>query len=182
MATERARLLLHPVRMRVLVALGSRDLTTRQMQAMMSDVPQASLYRAIAKLSQAGVIGVVKTEQRGGATERTYHVSPQETTVSSADLASSAPDEILAITQTFGDLLTATMGRHIARAGDDWSKFRFLMRQESLWLTDAEREELADELFAVIDKYVELQRRPGTQLYSLQTSVLPDVDPADSAQ
>lgn len=181
MATERARLLLHPVRMRVLVALSSRDLTTRQIQGLLPDVPQASLYRAISKLSQAGVISVVKTEQRGGGTERTYHVSPQDAFVSRADLASSAPDEVLAMTQTFGDLLSATMGRHLARTGSDWAASRFVMRQEFLWLTDDERDEFAEELVGVINKYLELKQRPGTQLYSLQASVLPDVDPADSA-
>lgn len=176
MATDRARLLLHPVRMRVLVALGTRDLTTKQIQSLMPDVPQASLYRAIAKLAQAGVISVVKTDQRTGS-ERTYHVSPQQTTVSRADLASSSPDEILATTQTFGDLLAATMARHLASTGEAWADSPFTMRQESLWLTQEEREAFGRELVDVIDKYVDLKQREGTRLYSLQAAVLPDVDP-----
>ena len=68
------QVLLHPVRMRVVLALGSKDLTTKQVRAKMPDVAQASLYRAIARLVDAGIIAVVERRQRGGVMERVYRV------------------------------------------------------------------------------------------------------------
>ena len=58
--------------MRVVLALGADDLTTKQLRKRMPDVAQASLCRAIARLVDAGVIAVVERRQRGGAMERVF--------------------------------------------------------------------------------------------------------------
>jgi hypothetical protein len=60
--------------MRVVLALGAEDLTTKQLRKRLPDVALASLYRAIARLVDAGIIAVVERRQRGGAMERVYRV------------------------------------------------------------------------------------------------------------
>jgi len=68
-----ADLLLHPVRLRIVQAfLGDRALTTGELRAELPDVPPASLYRHIARLVDAGVLGVVSERRVRGAVERTY--------------------------------------------------------------------------------------------------------------
>ena len=177
----RARLLLHPVRMRIVIALGADDLTTREIQQRMPDVPQASLYRAIAQLAKAGVVEVVKEQRRGGAMERTYHIAPEQGLVKPDDLTSSTPSEFLAIVQTFADLMVGTASRYLAATGEGWRDARYAMRHESMWLTPDERQQLSDDLDRVLDSYVNRERRDASSLYSLQISVMPEVSPHEDA-
>lgn len=44
-----------------MLALGSDDLTTKQLRKRLPDVAQASLYRAIARLVDAGIVGSSQT-------------------------------------------------------------------------------------------------------------------------
>jgi len=61
-----ADLLLHPVRLRIVQAfLGDRALTTTELRAELPDVPQASLYRNIARLVGAGVLSIVSDGASG---------------------------------------------------------------------------------------------------------------------
>lgn len=64
--------LMHPVRMGVVAALGAERLTTREIHERMPEVAQASLYRAVARLEAAGVIEVTSRRRKGGAVERVY--------------------------------------------------------------------------------------------------------------
>ena len=83
--------------MRVVLALGSDDLTTKQLRKRVPDVAQASLYRAITRLVDAGIIAVVERRQRGGAMERVYRVvkAPQtEPAVSTAQGFAAAADTV----------------------------------------------------------------------------------------
>ena len=68
-----ADLLLHPIRLRIIQAfLGDRALTTTELRAELPDVAPATLYRQVARLVDAGVLGVVAERRVRGATERTY--------------------------------------------------------------------------------------------------------------
>ncbi|NNJ11357.1 helix-turn-helix domain-containing protein [Chloroflexales bacterium ZM16-3] len=50
MSTSPADLLLHPIRLRIIVALTVQQLTVQQLAGVLPDVPQATLYRQIHKL------------------------------------------------------------------------------------------------------------------------------------
>lgn len=56
----------------MVMALGDDHLTTKQVHARLPDVAQASLYRAMTRLVDAGVIEVVERRRKGGAIERVY--------------------------------------------------------------------------------------------------------------
>lgn len=86
---------LHPIRMRVVLCLGEGELTTREIQARMPDVPQATLYRAINRLIEAKRIDVVEHRKRGGATERVYRLTSVPRTGTAAvrsDVITLTPD------------------------------------------------------------------------------------------
>ena len=59
MTSPSADLLLHPIRLRILVGLLGRPMTAQQLGEVLEDVPQATLYRQLNKLAQAGVLEVV---------------------------------------------------------------------------------------------------------------------------
>jgi DNA-binding transcriptional ArsR family regulator len=87
-----AHVLLHPIRMRVVLALGSESLATKQIHQRLPDVAQASLYRAVSRLVEAGVIAEVERRRRGGAIERVYRVASRPESA----LVSGTPEEFVA--------------------------------------------------------------------------------------
>lgn len=67
---EKIALLLHPVRMRVILALANRVLTTQQLATLLSDVTQTTLYRQINLLLDGGILRVVSERKVRGTIER----------------------------------------------------------------------------------------------------------------
>jgi DNA-binding transcriptional ArsR family regulator len=79
--------MLHPVRMRIIVALsGSQGLTPLQLAERLSDVPQATLYRQIGRLAKSGILAVSEERPVRGTVEKVYilnqaapsYVAPQD--------------------------------------------------------------------------------------------------------
>jgi len=65
--------MLHPVRMRVLMALsGTQGMTPLQIAEQLSDVPQATLYRHINRLTKAQLLQVVDERPVRGTLEKVY--------------------------------------------------------------------------------------------------------------
>lgn len=180
MANDRARLLLHPVRMRVVIALSADELTARDLQRLYPDVAQASLYRALNQLLTGGVIEVVKESPKGGAVERTYRAVPEETQMTPEEFTSGDPTRMIASIQAFADMIVATASRAVAQAGPQWREERYSVRHDTLWLTSEERAELSEDLKAVYDKYTALDSsREGVARHALMVAALPEMAPFD---
>lgn len=65
-------LLLHPIRIRIIMALGGQPLTPGQIAQEINDVPQTSLYRHINALLDGGIICVVDERPVRGTVEKVY--------------------------------------------------------------------------------------------------------------
>lgn len=102
---------LHPIRMRVILTLGSGEFTTREIQAAMPDVSQATLYRAINRLLDANRIEVAEHRKRRGATERVYRVTSAHRANSSA-----VHRDVIALDQETAAALVADMAALVDRA------------------------------------------------------------------
>ncbi|MGP9537929.1 helix-turn-helix domain-containing protein [Brachybacterium sp. AOP43-C2-M15] len=72
-----AEVVTHPVRLRILQQLGGRSLTTAQLRDALPDVTQATLYRHVATLLDAGMLTVVEERKVRGAVERTLALGEQ---------------------------------------------------------------------------------------------------------
>lgn len=176
MTSARAKLLLHPVRMRVVMSLVNRQLTTRELQTQMPDVPQASLYRAVSQLAKADVIKVISTERRGGAIERRYHLPPGSALLTPEEVASSEPDQVLAAVQTFSDVLVARATRYLSTSQRDWRSGRLTLRNRFAQLDSAQRDELSRELVALLDKYGAIEPGENSGEFSITVAVIPEAD------
>jgi len=64
--------LLHPIRMRVVLVVGSQELSTKEIHAQMPDVAQATLYRSIKRLVASGHLEIAGYRHSGGVAERVY--------------------------------------------------------------------------------------------------------------
>jgi DNA-binding transcriptional ArsR family regulator len=75
MPSPKADLLLHPVRLQIVTAISTQQMTARELAEAVPDVPQTTLYRHINALVEGGLLKVVSETQIRGTVERTYAVA-----------------------------------------------------------------------------------------------------------
>ncbi|MGW7686854.1 helix-turn-helix domain-containing protein, partial [Kribbella sp. NPDC054772] len=66
-----ADVVMHPARLRIIQQLSGRELTTTQLRDALPEITQATLYRHVAALIDAGILAVVAERKVRGTTERT---------------------------------------------------------------------------------------------------------------
>ncbi|HST89868.1 MAG TPA: helix-turn-helix domain-containing protein, partial [Ktedonobacterales bacterium] len=115
MATARADLILHPVRMRLLAALARRQLTARQLSELLPDVPQATLYHHLGTLTRAGLLRIVSQRQVRGTVEKLYALADDNMFLGPADLANASPDDHLRYFTIFVSALIGDFARYVQR-------------------------------------------------------------------
>ena len=153
-------LLLHPVRLRVVQAfLGDRTLTTGELRAELPDVPQASLYRHVGVLADAGVLEVVGERKVRGAAERSYRLVVEAARVPADELAGMTADDHRRAFTTYVASLLAAFDGYLDRGEPDLVRDGVGYRQVALWLTEDEFAELAADLRGVLQ--ARLTNRPG---------------------
>jgi hypothetical protein len=154
-----ADLLLHPVRLRVVLAfLGDRTLTTADLRAELPDVPMATLYRQVATLVEAGVLTVAAERKVRGAAERSYRLVTEAASVSAEDAATMTVEEHGRAFASFLAALLGDFGRYLARVPPgttpDLAGDRVGYRQAAVWVTDEEFDQMHAELSAVLQERI----------------------------
>ena len=82
---NKAEIILHPVRMKISQALmrnKENGLTSLEMVKIIKDVPQATLYRHIQVLLDAGVIRIIKEKKVRSISEKYYTLNEEEARLS----------------------------------------------------------------------------------------------------
>jgi predicted ArsR family transcriptional regulator len=134
-----ADLLLHPVRMRIVKAfLGDRALTTGQLTAELGDVPAASVYRHVARLTKAGVLQVVAERRVRGAVERTYTLRMAAARISRDEAAAMSADEHAAAFMGYVAGMVDDVDRYLASGEIDPQRHGADYRAGAMWLSDDE--------------------------------------------
>jgi DNA-binding transcriptional ArsR family regulator len=72
MVDSKVDLILHPIRMRIIMALAGERWTARQIAAALPDVAQATLYRHINALAEGGILRIVEERPVRGMVEKVY--------------------------------------------------------------------------------------------------------------
>lgn len=75
MPSKKATLLLHPIRLQIITAISTGQMTARELSQVIPGVPQTTLYRHINALVEGGLLKVVSETQIRGTVERTYAVA-----------------------------------------------------------------------------------------------------------
>ncbi len=169
-----ADLLLHPVRLRIVQAfLGDRALTTSALAAELADVPAASLYRHVARLVEAGVLGVVGERRVRGAVERTYVLRASAALITPDQIATMSRDDMRHAFMAFVAGLMADVDRYLAREDVDPIRDGASFRLAGLWLDDAEFAQVLADLVRVLQPAAANPPRPGRKRRILATVLLP---------
>jgi hypothetical protein len=145
-----ADLLLHPVRLRIVKAfLGDRALTTKQLAVELPDVPEASVYRHVARLTEAGVLQVVAERRIRAVTERTYTLRIYAAQMQPDEVAAMTLDEHVNAFLAFIAGLLGDFDRYVATEPERPIEDGAGYRMAAMWLTDAELADYVRDLVAI---------------------------------
>lgn len=174
MASVKADLLLHPIRLRVVLAASGAEVTAADLAEQLPDVPQATLYRQIAILVDAGILEVVTERRIRGAVERTLRLVADEAVLGPDDAARLTPEQHQRGFVTFVGALIEAFGRYLDTPGADVAHDPVGYRQASLWLTDEEAHRLVADLSVALAPYMSLEPAAGRRRVRLSTVLIPD--------
>lgn len=185
--------LLHPVRMRIVVALAGRSLTPGQLRAELADVPQATLYQHLGKLTRAGALRVVEERPARGAVERVYALNEgsaalHPSALDPANVARTPPEEWRRYYAVFIAALLADGSRYLASDAPNLLRDGFGFRQVALNLSNDEFRAMVIAMNSAIAPYLayppapERRRRLFATVMIPQAAAPPDGDaPMESA-
>jgi DNA-binding transcriptional ArsR family regulator len=174
MVTHRSDILLHPVRLRIVLNVAGDEVTTAEIAERLPDVPQATLYRHIAKLADSGILDVVGERRARGAVEKTYSVNTDRANLDFEDVAAMSAEEHLQAFTIFAGILIETYGRYLDTPGSHPATDGVGFRQARLWLTDSELNGLVTQLTTVLAPYLEFKKKPERTSRLLSTILMPD--------
>ncbi len=72
MPNSKANLILHPIRLQIITAISTQEMTAKELAKVIVDVPQTTLYRHINALVEGDILKVTGEVQIRGTFERTY--------------------------------------------------------------------------------------------------------------
>ncbi|HXC77443.1 MAG TPA: helix-turn-helix domain-containing protein [Candidatus Acidoferrum sp.] len=171
---KRADLVLHPVRLRIILAFArGRRLTPQQVAAVLPDVPQATLYRQIDRLYRGGALAVAAERRVRGAVERTYVLAEGGASISPEGLAKASRDDHLRYFTAFATGLIAQFEQYLERSDIDLLKDGVGYREVVLNLSDEELMEMAAALNSALGRYLAYESRPGRKRRMLATVLFP---------
>ncbi len=178
MPTPKADLILHPVRMRVILALAGRQMTARQLAAALADVAPATLYRHLNAMAAGGVLAVVERHPVRGTVEKVYALAgPGAGYLSAADVAEMDKDDYMQLFTGFVVTLLGDFARYLnhreainpAADGVGFQKY-------PVYLSDAEFLEFGKRLSELLLPYLTTEPSPERQRRLFSLIVLPDDD------
>lgn len=176
MAERTEDLILHPIRMRLLVLFGTEPrLTSQQLAERLPDVPPATLYRHIKRLTTAGVLAVVEQRQVRGAQEKVYALADQRLLKPGA-AGELTREEILRLFITFQATMLGGLGRYLQREQIDLAADMVTFRQASLYLTDEECMQFILKLRQLVTEAMAFEPAPGRRRRSLGTILMPEAE------
>lgn len=172
MAETGADVILHPVRLRIVSILFQRHLTTQQIGLALPEVAQATLYRHLSRLVQAGVVTVVAQRPVRGVLEKVYALAEDSVQLDPRGMGREDWERgFAAFTATLLGQFTAYLRQEGADPVSDGVSFR----TGALHLSDAELAQLRIDLRAVFVPLLDYPPSPERRRRLLSTVLMPDV-------
>lgn len=171
-------LILHPVRLRILMTIEGRRMTVQEIARQLPDVAQATLYRHVNTLAEAGILQVVAENPVRGTVEKTYALADlHAATLTPEDMRTASKDDHIRYFGAFVGMLTAQFARYLdAVETADPVADGVGYHTHPLYLSDAEMHDLTQRLGALLTEF--MQYAPGSErkrrLFS--TIFIPDPD------
>jgi DNA-binding transcriptional ArsR family regulator len=168
-------LLLHPLRLRIILAVAKREVTAQQLAAEMPDIPQATLYRNINTLVAAGILTVVRERRVHNTTEKTYALPGKNLMLTVEDLKNAQPEDYIRLVAQYFGLLLSYFARYVQKGDVDIVRDNALFQMASVYLSQKEALELGEGVKALFAPYLRNPPSPERQRSIIGLISLPDV-------
>ena len=168
-------LLLHPVRLRIILAVAGREATTQELANDLPDVPQATLYRHINTLAAAGILTVVQERRVRNTIEKTYALPDQNLELTVEDLEDAQPEDYVRLFTEYLGLQLGYFVRYVQQGNVDLLRDHVAFNMVPLYLSESEVQEFAQDLNDALLPYTRNRRSPRRRRYILGVLSLPDV-------
>ena len=172
----RADVIIHPIRMRMIIALNNRQLTPKQLAAELKDVAPATLYHHLNLLTDAGITRVVEERLvHGTLREKVYTLSDTPTILSPDQMASATKDELLQYFLVFVSKVIGDHARYLDRKeGGYYTDAGY--QQHALFLSDEEFVQFSQEVNATLLPWLKKEPAPGRRQRFLTTILIPELE------
>lgn len=159
--------LLHSHRLAIAMALSENAATVNQLRRKLPHIPQASVYRAVQKLEDAGIIiRVAENQARGGVVEPLYRLA-----VSISGLPTAGWDIDQYMQAAFAVFFTIVMGGIESLRDDRKALQQARFNAMPLYLSEEDRTLFTEDVRELLKKYG--TPSPDRRPYSLATFLLP---------
>jgi len=176
-AKTRLDILLHPIRMRILMAVAGNQYAPQEIAEYLPDVPQATLYRHIRKLVKAGVLSIVEERQVRGATEKVYALVSQAANLTYEDLKNFSREDHMRYFISYIASLLDDFSRYLQKDGSiDFQKDGVSYTKMPLNLSHDEFMELSRQMNQVVLPYLNNPPDPDRKRRILASIVMPEME------
>lgn len=177
MPTTKADLILHPLRMRIIMAIAGKQMTAQKLAAALPDIAQATLYRHINKLAKGGVLAVVEERPVRGTLEKIYSLSEGGSFLNPEDIAGFSKDDHMRLFTSFIAVLLGEFSQYLNSKDDtdfvaDGVGYTKLM----FYLSDEELLTIGQKMREVLGPLLENPPAPERKRRVFTTIVLPAPD------
>lgn len=151
------KVILHPIRMRIIQLVAHQRATTVAALAnAMSDIPRSTIYHHVSILCDNHILQVVREQKVRGTYEREYGLNYDEVMVQEKEQENASLNMLLKL---YSDFST-----YFAASGANPVRDQLFLSTNTLMLSDEEFVSCKEELFFIIQKYLNLEanqnRRP----------------------
>ncbi len=171
---SRTDLIMHPIRLRILGTVANRELTPQQILKTLPDISQASVYRHIRLLADAGILRVVEERPIRGVVEHVYTVATEEAVLGAKSLPRYTREDMI---RYFGVFVETVINQFRLYSGDEAAdpiKDGVGYWGDTAHLTLEERNELVGEIQALVKRYRDNPATPDRLRYHLCHELFPD--------
>jgi DNA-binding PadR family transcriptional regulator len=172
---SKADLILHPIRWRIIQSfVGRSELSARQVCAILTDVPPATLYRQFQKLAKAELITVVAEKSVRGTVEKIYALQEQNVELSPAELKKLSHEDHQRYFTLFVVSLLADFDRYLQQDVIDLAQDGVGYRQVAINLSVEELGELTQALQGALKPFLQQKLTKKRQRFLFSTIVMPE--------
>ncbi|MCR8845165.1 helix-turn-helix domain-containing protein [Paenibacillus sp. SC116] len=174
---NKADLILHPVRLKIILTIMRKQRATAlQLNELLPEVPQATLYRHINKLAEANLLTIVEQVQVRGVVEKVYAVSEEGAHVTQADLEVATRDDHMRYFTTFISSLMHDFSQYVEQPNFNLERDRVGYRQLALYLSDDELEEVMAPFREAVMKAIHNTPAEGRRRRTLSFVIMPEAE------
>ena len=176
---NKADLIIHPVRFRILRTLDREALSTHQIAQKLDDVPNSSIYRHLKLLLDGHLIEVTETRLVNGIQEKIYHLS-QPASLGPGDIAMWTAEDHLRYFTTYAltllhDFTAYTVKSEAENGAIDMVSDRVGYREVNFFATKQELDVALGKVNEAVLPLLNNESGAGRKMYKLATILHPQV-------